>query len=225
MLSSLANYSNWILWNLFLAFIPMVLSVWLFRHPHWHRKIVSHKIVGRKIVLAGLWWLGLAVFIAFLPNAPYLLTDIIHLIQATRGIDSIWIITLVVIPVHLLAIVSGFEAYVIALINQGAFWHRMGLAKYIVPAELFLHVLSSIGIYLGRFRRYNSWDVVTTPHTVLDGTLNDLTSRWPIAVMIITFFVLTVLYWVFKQITLGLVLRYQEIRRGKAELPQAKQSW
>jgi uncharacterized membrane protein len=220
MLSALANYSNWILWNLFLAFIPLALSFWLFRQPSWPKNFIS-----RRFIVAGLWWVGLAVFIAFLPNAPYLLTDIIHLIQATRGINSIWTITLVVIPVHLLAIVSGFEAYVIALINQGKFLHRMGLAKYILPAELFLHVLSSIGIYLGRFRRYNSWDIVTTPQTVLHGTLDDLTSRWPVLVMVVTFVVLTVLYWVFKQISLGLVLRYKEIRQADLQHPKAKQSF
>jgi uncharacterized membrane protein len=208
MLSSLADYSNWIIWNLFLAFIPLVLSFWLFRSSRWPRNLLS-----RRFIPAGLWWLGLAVFIAFLPNAPYLLTDIIHLIQATRGINSVWTLTLVVIPVHLLAIVSGFLAYVIALINQGAFWQKLGLKRYILPSELFLHVLAAIGIYLGRFRRLNSWDIITDPQNVLHNTIDDLTSRWPVLVMVITFIVLTILYWVFKQITLGLVLRYQSTRQ------------
>ncbi|MGL4883991.1 MAG: DUF1361 domain-containing protein, partial [Waterburya sp.] len=62
------QYSGWIVWNLFLAFIPLALSFWLF--------------VRRNIKRSLLWWIGLVVFIAFLPNAPYLLTDIIHLIDA-----------------------------------------------------------------------------------------------------------------------------------------------
>jgi uncharacterized membrane protein len=224
MLGSLATHSTWIIWNLCLAFIPMVLSIWLFRYPQSIQKLFPRRLSSRRGISLGLWWLGLLVFIAFLPNAPYLLTDIIHLILATRSVNSIWVITLVIIPVHVLAILSGFEAYVIALINQGAFWRKIGLGKYILPAELLLHIICSIGIYLGRFRRYNSWDLVTTPRTVLHGALDDLTSHWPILVIGITFIVLTVLYWVFKQITLGLVLRYQSTRSLKPSQHQQPRS-
>ena len=87
------NYSGWIVWNLFLAFIPLILSFWLFLRRSKQRSL--------------LWWLGLIVYITFLPNAPYLLTDIIHLIEAIRANYSIWITTLVFIPLHLLAILIG----------------------------------------------------------------------------------------------------------------------
>ena len=70
------KYSGWIVWNLFLAFIPLVLSFWLFLRPSKKRSLV--------------WWISLIIFIAFLPNAPYLLTDIIHLIEAIRAGYSIW---------------------------------------------------------------------------------------------------------------------------------------
>jgi uncharacterized membrane protein len=66
---------RWMTWNLFLAFIPLALSVWLFR------------IKRRR---SGVWWLGFLVFFAFLPNAPYLLTDIIHFIEDIRRIESVW---------------------------------------------------------------------------------------------------------------------------------------
>ena len=80
-LEAFNRYSGWIIWNLFLAFIPLGLSFWLFR---WQTK-------SRSL----LWWIGLIVFIAFLPNAPYLLTDIIHLIEAIRAGYSAWIINLI----------------------------------------------------------------------------------------------------------------------------------
>ncbi len=54
-----------IVWNSFLAFIPFILSFWLFRTT-----------LDRSL----LWWLILLVFVLFLPNAPYILTDSIHLI-------------------------------------------------------------------------------------------------------------------------------------------------
>lgn len=202
-LRALYHHSGWIVWNLFLAFIPLALSVWLFRSPSRSR--------------SALWWVAFVVFIAFLPNAPYLLTDIIHLIDAIRADYSVWLVTLVILPPHLLAIVAGFEAYVISLINLGYYLRQEGASKFIVPAELMTHALCATGIYLGRFKRFNSWDFVTQPDDLARSVVNDLTSKRPVLVMVITFVVLTVLYWVMKQVTLGLVLRMRyKLSRGNA---------
>ncbi|NES87500.1 MAG: DUF1361 domain-containing protein [Moorea sp. SIO2B7] len=195
-LGAFNKHSGWIIWNLFLAFIPLALSFWLFR---WRTK-------SRSL----LWWIGLIVFISFLPNAPYLLTDIIHLIRATREGYSVWIITLIFIPLHLFAILSGMEAYVISVMNQGHYLKKQGAGKFVVWAELITHALSAIGVYLGRFRRFNSWDLVTQPDILLTDTLNDLTSKRPVVVIVITFIMITVCYWLMKQLTLGIILRIRE---------------
>lgn len=201
-LSSLSSvYSGWIIWNLFLAFIPLALSYWLFRRT--------------KNPRTWLWWAIFVVYTAFLPNAPYMLTDVIHLIRGARLGISAWAIALVIIPIHVMAMLAGFEAYVIALINQARYlkWH--GAQRFILPAELLFHALCSIGIYLGRFRRFNSWDLVTDPSDVLTSTLDDLTSRWPLVVILVTFIILAVFYWLMKQITLGLMLRIRYARLGQ----------
>ena len=187
------QYSGWIVWNLFLAFIPLILSFCLFLR------------ISKKRPLP--WWLGLITFIIFLPNAPYLLTDIIHLIEAIRAGYSIWITTLVFIPLHLLAISIGWEAYVISLINQGHYLKKQGAKKFIFASELMTHALCAIGIFLGRFRRFNSWDLVTQPDILLTSTISDLTAKKPLLVIIITLVILTILYWFTKQITLGTILR------------------
>ncbi|NJK40310.1 MAG: DUF1361 domain-containing protein [Acaryochloridaceae cyanobacterium SU_2_1] len=192
------GYSGWIIWNLFLAFIPLALSFMLFR-CRWQRRSL-------------LWWLGLISFIAFLPNAPYLLTDIIHLIEAARNTRSIWVVTLIFIPLHTFAIVTGFEAYVIALINQGHYLKQQGAGRFIFWSELLAHILCAIGIYLGRFIRLNSWDLVTDFHSVLRVTVNELSSRFPVIVIFITLMVLMIGYWLTKQLTLGVVLRIKEVR-------------
>ena len=57
------QYSGWIVWNLFLAFIPLALSFWLFTKPQTKR---GSKLPRRSL----LWWAGLIIFIAFLPNSP-----------------------------------------------------------------------------------------------------------------------------------------------------------
>jgi uncharacterized membrane protein len=187
------KYSGWIVWNLFLAFIPLVLSLWLFLRRSNKRSL--------------LWWLILVVYIAFLPNAPYLLTDIIHLIEAIRANYSIWITTLVFIPLHVSAILVGWEAYVISLINQGHYLKQQGWRKFIVPSELITHGLCAIGIFLGRFRRFNSWDLVTQPDILITSTINDLTDKKPLLVILITWIILIILYWLTKQISLGTLLR------------------
>lgn len=194
------GYSGWIVWNLFLAFIPMALSFWLFRWPHRSRTLV--------------WWIALVSFIAFLPNAPYLLTDIIHLVGAARSTDSIWIVTLFFIPLHTFAILAGFEAYVVSLINQGHYLKKQGAGQFVKGAEILVHILCAIGIYLGRFIRFNSWDLITNPKNVLLVSMNELTSKFPVVVVLITVVVLILFYWIMKQITLGLVLRVQHVRRA-----------
>lgn len=194
-LQAFDRHSGWIVWNLFLAFIPLALSFWLYRRRSDRR--------------SPFWWLGFLVFIAFLPNAPYLLTDIIHLIRIVRSGYSAWIVTLIFIPLHLFAILSGFEAYVISLLNQRHYLRRQGVKHYVLASELLTHGLCAIGVYLGRFRRFNSWDFVTDPGNILLSTLDDLTTKRPLFVIVIIFVVISILYWIFKEITLGLVLRFR----------------
>ncbi|MEM9540350.1 MAG: DUF1361 domain-containing protein [Cyanobacteria bacterium P01_E01_bin.42] len=190
--------SRFIAWNLFLAFIPLALSIWLFK---------------RAKSRSWLWWLGLLTFVAFLPNAPYVLTDTIHLINFIRFGYSIWIVTLILIPQYTLFIAAGFGAYVISLINLGDYLKQQGKARFIIPCELILHFLSAVGIFLGRFQRFNSWDFVTKPIEVLTTGIKNFYDPTTVFIIFITFAVLTVLYWLGKQVAIGLNLRFQQARR------------
>ncbi len=180
---------RWMTWNLFLAFIPLALSVWLFRRDKRSRSWV--------------WWLGFAVFYAFLPNAPYLLTDVIHLIDDIRTIQSVWMITLVIIPVYLVVILAGFEAYVISLINIGHYLHRIGKSQWILGMELITHALSAVGVYWGRFLRFNSWDFVTQPDAVITQGIEEILGKQPLVILAISFVILTALHWLMKRVTLS----------------------
>ncbi|PSN16972.1 DUF1361 domain-containing protein [filamentous cyanobacterium CCT1] len=266
-------YSGWILWNLFLAAIPLLLSFSLFRRQtlanrwflaacvlvgiigvlglgpripraaqglfnllrdnsnggllSWFELLwllavtafaglLSLKIFKTKQDPQGwLWWVGLVVFLVFLPNAPYVLTDIIHLIRGTSsGQIRILVVALVFIPLHAIAILLGFEAYVVSILNLAAYLKQHGAKALILPLELTIHALSAVGIYLGRFLRFNSWDLVIDPTGVIAYTLDALTSKQPAAVIFVTFLILASLYWVMKQITLGLKLRIRYARQG-----------
>ncbi|WP_204140446.1 DUF1361 domain-containing protein [Halomicronema sp. CCY15110] len=266
-------YSGWIVWNLFLAFVPMLLSFQLFRPQAIPAKylraawlvtglcgaigisarlgriqsslvsswrtvqtgrpdvlwqllwlaIVALVAIGVSVGLSrqatlskmGRWGVGLALFIALLPNAPYILTDVVHLIRAAGyGDIRVWVIALVLIPLHVCAMLLGFEAYAIALMNVNYFLKQRGLGALIWPTELSLHALCALGIYLGRFIRLNSWDILLDPTSIVAIALNTLTSKRPVAVIFVTFVILTVVYWLMKQITLGLKLRYEYARKG-----------
>ena len=191
-------------WNLFLAFIPLVLSIWLFRR-------------SRQPSL--LWWIGLVVFLAFLPNAPYVLTDIIHLIYDIRQGFSEWVVTLVLVPQYILFILAGFGAYVLSLINLGYYLNQQHRHRYVIWAELVLHALSALGIYLGRFLRFNSWDLVTRLDSVAGTVVDDLAAKRPALVMFVTFVVVAGLYWLMKQVTLGVIFRkrYRRVLESVSE--------
>jgi uncharacterized membrane protein len=76
-----------IVWNLFLALIPLVLSFYLFRPS-----------VTRNV----LWWAIFVIFAAFLPNAPYILTDTIHIIELSHQNYPTSAVSLILIPQYIL---------------------------------------------------------------------------------------------------------------------------
>lgn len=190
----------WMSWNLFLAFVPLVLSLWLF-YPRQAR--------------SPLWWVVLLVFIAFLPNAPYVLTDIIHLVRQIRYEPSIWMISLVIIPQYCLFMLLGFGAYALSLVRLGKYLLQQGRRRWVLPAELGLHGLSAIGVYLGRFDRFNSWDFVTQPGAVIASAIDNLLSRRALLIMAIAFVIIAGLYWIMKQVILGLMQRRHTLRTTK----------
>ncbi|MBX2863714.1 MAG: DUF1361 domain-containing protein [Leptolyngbyaceae cyanobacterium MAG.088] len=187
---------SFMVWNSFLAFVPLALSFWLFRGRGSHARQFP-------------WWFGLVIFIAFLPNAPYVLTDIIHLVKDIRSGQSVWAITLILVPQYALFIGFGTVAYTISIVNLGRYLSREGKSGWVCPIELTIHGLTAIGIYLGRFLRFNSWDLLTKPDTIVSDTLSLLVTKQPLAVMVGTFFIIATLYWVLKQITLALILYWR----------------
>ncbi len=253
--------NQWMVWNLFLAFIPLVLSLFLFRPDLKRisiyslgflaffacfpqntlyfktvaRFIIAHTVVKPVLLIPLLliiplsiwfartpvgrkasWWLGFIVFFAFLPNAPYLLTDIIHFIDDIRTIQSIWVITLILIPLYFLVILAGFQAYVISLINWGYHLQSIGKSQLILWMELATHVLCAVGIYWGRFLRFNSWDFVTQPDALITKGIEEILGKQPLAIIAITFFVLTGLHLLMKRVTLGFVKEPKRLTTPKA---------
>jgi uncharacterized membrane protein len=179
-------------WNLFLALAPLAMALVLFR-------------VGRRPGL--LWWPGLVVFCLFLPNAAYVLTDTLHLVHRIRRepLMPVWTVSLVLIPQYALFMLAGLQSHVLSLMRFGDYLRWLGWGVLVVPMELTLNLAASLGIFLGRFQRFNSWDVVNQPERLAFETIDDLLGRFPLEIMGITFAVLTILYYSFKVVDRALL--------------------
>ena len=171
-----------ILWNLFLAFIPLLLSFYLFRLS-----------AIRNIY----WWVILLIFVSFLPNAPYVLTDSIHIIELSQRNYPQWAIILVLIPQYTLFILAGFEAYVISLTRLDNYLTNLVTTKYLGLINAIVHSLCVVGIYIGRFERFNSWDFISKPGKVLLTTAQDLLDGEKLLSMAIAF----LLIWLLTEFT------------------------
>lgn len=149
-------YAN-LVWNLFLAWVPYVFSI-----------ITDglHRLFPRQ------WWLQVPagmIWLLFFPNAPYILTDFFHL--APRYGSPLWYDTLLLIAFSFTGI---FLAFASLRTMQRLVSYYAGRFVGWVFAFLAL-VLSGVGIYLGRFERWNSWDMLTQPERILADILAPMT--------------------------------------------------
>jgi uncharacterized membrane protein len=153
-MSALVNNIGWMGWNVFLALVPLVLA----------RALFGHRERPRWVLVAG----G-TVFVAFLPNAPYVLTDVLHLpreLVATHG--NHWLAAALV-GQYLCLFATGFAAYVLSLVRLERWLAERGVSRRaVLGVDLSLHALCAVGIVLGRVFRFNSWDLVTNPSGLLD---------------------------------------------------------
>jgi uncharacterized membrane protein len=140
-----------LIWNLFLAWLPLVFALLTadeFERPQ-----------QRRVRLCGL----AATWLLFFPNAPYILTDITHL--RTAFVHQFWVDLTLILLCALTGLVLGFVSlYLVQGLVARAFvriasWGFIGLVA----------ALSGFGVYLGRFLRFNTWDVLLRPIALWHG--------------------------------------------------------
>lgn len=139
-----------LLWNLLLASIPLVLS------------IINEKYKKLTPIILPIWLL-------FYPNAPYIVTDYIHIPKEHLVYMQLYNFILVTIFVFL-GLMLGFLA--LYKQNKLMFPKREDRQNIFV---LFVSLSSAVGVYIGRFLRFNSWDIVK-PHilfSVIHETIED----------------------------------------------------
>lgn len=137
-----------LVWNLFLAYIPFGLTTLLLQKQQLQKSRFK-------------FWLLFIVWLLFLPNAPYIITDLFHL-QLGNAMP-IWYDLLLVISFA----GNGFLIFFISINDM----HRIIQQKFSTIKAWFLTILifflCGFGIYLGRFLRWNTWDILHKPFSLI----------------------------------------------------------
>lgn len=135
-------------WNLFLAAVPFLISNWLSRH----QDILAKRI--KTIPLIFLW-------ILFMPNSFYILTDLFHLQNMGNGHP--WFDLTLILSFAWTGILFGISS----IINMELILKKVKgrfVSGIVICAVMWLN---AFGIYIGRFLRFNSWDVIINPFSLL----------------------------------------------------------
>ncbi|MDX2250638.1 MAG: DUF1361 domain-containing protein [Bacteroidia bacterium] len=146
------KYFLFLSWNLFLAWIPYLIAFWLVRRTDRSKWVVAAGITG---------WL------LFFPNSPYILTDLFHL--RPRNASPLWLDLIVLLSFAWTGLLLGMSSL---RKIQLAYFDRLGHVWGRV-ITVFILFLTSFGVYLGRYLRWNSWDILSNPL----GLLNDIVMR------------------------------------------------
>ena len=142
-------------WNLFLAIIPLYLSFRLQKTTNNHTG-----------------WLLIGAWLLFFPNAMYIITDIFHL-KDDRGVPP-WYDLLILFSSAISGVIVGF----LSLRNVETYLVRQMGNRYISAIVFGFFFLCGYGIYLGRYLRWNSWDIVTQPFSLLLDIKQDVLHPW-----------------------------------------------
>jgi uncharacterized membrane protein len=152
-------------WNLFLAYVPYAISTWLTARQT-QRQAAGERLL--RILLSLLWLL-------FIPNSFYILTDLYHLADGHRNSQ---------VPEWFdLTLILSFAWNGLLL---GVLSIRQMERLFIPPASvfhewLFLYPvmwLNALGVYAGRYLRYNSWDIFSNPFQLLADIFGMIIHPW-----------------------------------------------
>ena len=175
-----------LVWNLFLAFVPYFLSFSLTKRPAW---------------IESKWKFTLlfTVWLLFVPNSFYMLTDLFHLYDSTSV--PAWFDLMLIFCFAWNALLMGILSvrHMEKIIQ--AVWRYRTDWLFVYPVML----LNAIGIYIGRYLRYNSWDIISNPFRLLADTcsiiLHPVYYRDAWAMVLIFSFFLSIVYTTLRKLS------------------------
>lgn len=144
-----------LIWNIFLAWVPFFVSG-SFANIHKKNK-----------------WLQLFVFgfwLAFFPNALYIVTDLIHL-ELNTSVPK-WFDAILLFSSSIVGLMMAF----ISLYRVEKYLQRIFAGRVVSILIFVILFLGSFGVYLGRFLRWNSWDIIRNPFQLIISVLQRIIS-------------------------------------------------
>ncbi|MXV17951.1 DUF1361 domain-containing protein [Hufsiella ginkgonis] len=135
--------------NLFLAFIPWAISSLVLLYPR-----LQHKL---------LLTFSFFVWVLFFPNAPYILTDLFHLRERINA--PVWFDLALILSFAWTGLLFGFSS----LVDIESLLSRYFRRSVVTGMIVVLLFSAGFGVYLGRFLRWNSWDVISAPDVLFLG--------------------------------------------------------
>lgn len=172
-------------WNLFLAFVPWAVTSIVILNP----RIQKYKITI--FVLLGIWLL-------FFPNAPYILTDLFHL-RLNSNMPK-WFDLILILSFAWTGLLFGY----LSLWDIEKILRKSLSQIWISLISVILLFIGSFGIYLGRYLRWNSWDIISEPFNLIydisDRFINpfDHPRTWGLTIFMGIF--LNMIYWTFRMV-------------------------
>ncbi|MBV9786769.1 MAG: DUF1361 domain-containing protein [Chloroflexi bacterium] len=199
-------------WNLLLALVAPVLSL-VIGYGWWRKPALRQKI--------WIWLPLLVVWLCFLPNTCYLLTEWRHFLEtitadpatvraAAHDKDAL---------LRFLAQATFYFCYSAAglLTFSMAIWPIDRIFRPAIWQKLVFFLLCALGVYLGLIRRLNTWDVLYHPKTVLRESISAVSH--PTLILLTAAFagVIWFNYWIFEVFIDGLLIRLRRSRRMRRQ--------
>jgi uncharacterized membrane protein len=143
----------WLGWNLFLALVPLLITRAAIRRPQWIERN------SRFAVLFTIWLL-------FIPNSFYIITDLFHL--RMRSEVPLWFDLALIFSFAWNGILLGAVSFRQMETLLTTKWPALKEWQFVYPMML----LNAFGVYIGRYLRYNSWDVVANPFQLTEDIIH-----------------------------------------------------
>lgn len=141
---------KYLIFNLGLSFIPFILTTFCVNNKE----------------KAGICTIFTLIAIAFYPNAIYMFTDLIHIkthdfYTVQNGLVNYnlyylsWVKLCIEVTIVLMSIILSYESFINILIILRCYKHKIASGILLI----FFSIITGIAIYIGRFLRFNSWDI------------------------------------------------------------------
>ncbi|TDB68295.1 DUF1361 domain-containing protein [Arundinibacter roseus] len=147
-------------WNLFLSWIPLLLSF-------------IAQTISKRFGKLPVWIAILSiVWLIFFPNAPYMITDLVHL-SVDYGSNLTWHDVIMLFYYAQISLINGL----VSLYWFHQTWNRTYSNSTGTVLLLASFPLGGFGVFLGRIQRWNSWDILHNPQNLLPNIIESAFNR------------------------------------------------